>query len=191
MPLFESLSSLQLIILGLLILTAGFMLRRSVVLGRRSRNRDVAAEVRHEMHQAEQSVASRMQGLEVRLYDFEREVEAKMESRFAQLDQLIVEADGVIDRLRHQIREDRRKESSEPVRRRPDIVSLPQRDDNSAEAGGPDCSDSIDAEVCRMIGLYRQAGYSPPEIARLVDRTEPEVRAVLQDERFDNLDDAA
>jgi len=110
MPL-DSFSSLQLILLGLSLLTVGFVLWRGFARGRRSRGRDLTAEVRKEMLDSEQTVSGRMEKLEVRLHDYHREVEGRIETRVALLNQLLIDADREIERLRELIAESSRTKS--------------------------------------------------------------------------------
>jgi len=60
----------------------------------------LTAEVRREMLASEQTVTGRMEKLEVRLHDYGREVEGRIETRIAVLNQLLIEADREIKRLR-------------------------------------------------------------------------------------------
>jgi len=95
----QSFGGLETVMLGIGILFVAFLLRRSSVLSRRSRQRDPAAEVRREFLEAERSGASRIELLEIRLHDFGREVEARMDTRITILDQLTLKAEDEIERL--------------------------------------------------------------------------------------------
>jgi len=105
--LLDSFSGFQLVLLGLSLLIVGIVLWRGFARGRRSRGRDVTAEVRREMLDAEQTVSGRMDKLEVRLHDYGREVEGRIETRIALLNQLLIEADRKIERLQELTAESR------------------------------------------------------------------------------------
>ena len=76
----NSISGPQLILLGLAILVIGFLLWRSFTLGKKSRERDPAAEVRAEMRAAEWSAESEVRKLEIRLHNYGREVEGRVQT---------------------------------------------------------------------------------------------------------------
>jgi len=88
------------VLLGLGILAIAFVLRRGIVLGRRSRTRDVVAEVRDETLAAERGAAGRIRELEVRLHDYGREIEGRMETRIALLQELVHDSERKIEELR-------------------------------------------------------------------------------------------
>ena len=75
----------------------------SLIQGARSRRnlaaRDSLTDARSDVQAMESSVLGVVQQLEVRAYDYSREVEARIDNRLAVLDQLIVDADREIDRL--------------------------------------------------------------------------------------------
>ena len=118
----EGFSGLQLILLGLSILVAAFVLRRTIVLGRRSKSRDIQAEVTQKMRVAEQAGSSRIRELELRLHDYGREVEGRMQTRIAVLDRLVVDADREIERLRQLLQQSRQTHSDTAMKPGPDII---------------------------------------------------------------------
>ena len=128
----EAFSSLQLILLGLSILLAAFLLRRTIVLSRRSRNQDTGAEARQQMLSAEQSGSSIIRDLELRLHDYGREIEGRMQTRIAVLDQLVLDADREIERLRKLLAESRQTGPTTAMKPGPDIVE--QRPDRADAA---------------------------------------------------------
>eukprot|EP00913_Durusdinium_trenchii_P035300 g33030.t1 len=97
-------SGLESVVLGMAILFVAFLLRRNAVRGRKSQNRDIVGEVREEFLQQEKQGASKLEKLELRLYDYSREVEARIETRIALLDQLVVAADAETTRLESQLK---------------------------------------------------------------------------------------
>lgn len=137
MPL-DSFSALQLVLLGLSLLTVGFVLWRGFTRGRRSRGRDLTAEVRKEMLDSEQTISGRMEKLEVRLHDYRREVEGQIETRIALLNQLLIEADSEIKRLRELIAESSRTTSPMPTNSQlsPPSTSEQRPSDTPDKSGG-------------------------------------------------------
>ena len=125
---FDSFSSLQLVLLGLSLLTVGFVLWRGFARGRRSRGRDLTAEVRREMLASEQTVTGRMEKLEVRLHDYGREVEGRIETRIAVLNQLLIEADREIKRLRSLLSESDGSATANPEDSRSEDASSTRND---------------------------------------------------------------
>lgn len=101
--------NLHFILLGGGMLCLAFVLRRTFqrASGRSKRDHD-----REISERAVQSVAAqvvvkdRLRNLELRLYDFGREVEGRMETRLAILDELITEADREIGELRVALHDD-------------------------------------------------------------------------------------
>jgi hypothetical protein len=90
---------------------------------RRIRLRDPLNEVRREVAAAQQTPQGLVQEMELRLYDFGRSAEARIENHLAVLDRLIVEADREIARLeailaesRHGLNADRPLSRSEQQR---------------------------------------------------------------------------
>lgn len=95
----ESLSGGQLILVGALLVGAAFVLRRTAAGGKRARTRDPLREMHEDFRQAESTYSAQLNQMEVRLYEFSRDVEARVETRLAMLDQLILDADREIGRL--------------------------------------------------------------------------------------------
>ena len=95
MPVAVSLSGLQLILLGLAMLVVAFVLRRTAIRGRRSPERQKRSDQRA-WHSPETSTLER---LEVRLYDYQRQVEGRIQTSLTLLERLIHEADEQCRRL--------------------------------------------------------------------------------------------
>lgn len=88
------------ILLGMAMLAIAFVMRRSGrKRGKASEKRDVVAEVRREAALNESSAHSRLEQLEVRLYEYGREIDGLAETRIATLRHLIDEADEKIAEL--------------------------------------------------------------------------------------------
>ena len=109
----------------------------------------------------------RVTNLEVRLHDFSREVEARLEKRAVELDALVAAADREIVRLTDLLK------NSSPAKdpRGPDITRA------SASCGSAaDLSAAQEQMICHLHG----AGYSVPEIAHMVGRPPEAVNSVLR-----------
>ena len=149
-------TGLQTAFVGVAILFVAFLMRRTAVRIGRSKNRDPVKEVRDAFLQAEKNGKSKIAQLEIRLYDHSREVEARIETRIAMLDQLVQSADEEVARLK--ILLDLKPQSSRS------IDGLP--DDSSQ----------------RMIRHLCSAGFSISELTGLTGCTEQEIRNVLPDD---------
>ena len=149
-------SGLQTALVGVAILFVAFLMRRTAVRVGRSKNRDPAKEVRNAFLQAEQKGKSKIEQLEIRLYDHSREVEARIETRIAMLDQLVQSADEEVARLKTLL--DLKPQSS--------------------------CSNNSlpDDSARRMIRHLCSAGFSISEVAGLTGCPEQEIRDVLPDD---------
>ncbi len=191
----EALSPTQLVLVGLMILAGAFVLRRSTVLSQRSKARDVAGELRREMRYAEQTVSSQIRKLEVRLYDYGREVEGRLQTKMVQLDRLIVDADREIDRLQQLVDESRQGNPSTGMKAGPDIIGPAAAHPSVSSGALPPCDSSEPSRLGfpkrRMIVRLSQAGYSADEIARILERSQHEVRGVLEEENRSGRADAA
>lgn len=89
----------QMILGGLLMLVVAFMLRRSFTQSKASSRRDPLREAREEIRAAETSYASAINKQEIKLHDYSREVEGRIESRITLLNRLLIEADHKIAQL--------------------------------------------------------------------------------------------
>jgi hypothetical protein len=190
----ELFSGTQLVLFGLSILVAAFLLRRSVTLSKRAKSRDVAAEVGAEMRQVEKSSSALIRNLEVRLHDYGREVEGRMQSRIAKLDKLVVEADREIDRLRQLLAEQPQTSQPSPqpsqsvaMNPGPDIVgrspaasanaiAAVESNGSNATVAGP-----LNFEQRSMVTHLADAGFVTAEIAHLLERPVSQIDAVVDD----------
>jgi hypothetical protein len=119
-----------------------------------------AADEEHD--HVESNAARRLANLEVRLYDYAREVEARLEKRIVELNTLVAAADKEIMRLTDLLKNSPAGQESpaSPTGRTPPIdVSGPQQE---------------------MILHLHDAGYSVPEIAHMVGRPPEAVDSVLR-----------
>jgi len=195
MLLAEGFIGVQSICLGLALLCIAFVLRRGGMRGQRSKDRDLTAEVHNEIRAREQSSSSSLRGMEVRLYEYGRENEGRVETRLAQLDKLIEEADEKIDQLRFQLAQKRSSEASLSMKPGPDIIGGAKITEGQPSTETVDSAQYFDgqqlsSEQRRTINNLRDAGFAITEIARMVKRTEEEVRDALDEDRFGAADAA-
>jgi hypothetical protein len=126
---FEFNENQTVIALGLSIVALVFILRRTVLRRCFSEPQRPFAATSHEDDSLELSGAAVVEKLEVRLYDFAREVEGRMQTKIAVLDRLIVDADREIIRLEQVLAESRRTAAAQATARAPDAIIPPlQRD---------------------------------------------------------------
>lgn len=182
-------NGLQLVVLGLLVLVVAFLLRRSIVLAKRQRSGLDTAEISRPALSADARAAAEIQRLEVRLHDFDREIESRMQTRIATLDQLIVEADREISRL-NELRAHERTAWTTP-RHEPvaDDVAAPAKQGVDTVANDAQKSTLSAAGVVplsperkRMIVYLFQSGYAAGEIASLLGRSEEQIRQIVDAE---------
>ncbi|MCH9653179.1 MAG: hypothetical protein K0U86_05290 [Planctomycetes bacterium] len=96
-------SDFNLILTGGMILVVAWALRKTFRNQRRVRDRNPLHEAQQELTQIEQSQLNRLNQLEIKLYEYGREVEARTDNRLRVLDELLQEADREINRLRQQL----------------------------------------------------------------------------------------
>lgn len=121
--------------------------------------------------------AARVDRFELRLHEYSRDVEARMETRLARLDRLVISADQEICRLQDLIEKTgRRKNEQEP-----DIVIGTKPEPQVASDGRE--RDPLTSWQRRMVQHLRDAGYTPREIGALLDRPETEIVAALEFEQ--------
>jgi hypothetical protein len=89
----------SLIVFGLAVVIFVFLTRRIFLRTRSPARSNHTSRERNEIESAELSAEAVVEKLEVRLFDFAREVEGRMQTRIAVLDRLIVDADREILRL--------------------------------------------------------------------------------------------
>lgn len=155
-------------VLGGLMLLSAWLLWRSHTWGAASRRRDPLDEARAAISEREHSETARIRNLEVRLFEFQREVEATIATRMAMLEKLTADADREIQRLVTAIAEARGFDVPEtndlddaPVFRLGTVDDWPAR------------------EVVDAMRLLRDAGFDIREIARLVEQPEAIVEDVV------------
>ena len=159
---FAQLPGIQWLVPALAVLAVILLMRRKNGRGRASAGGSAAGSLH-----TQQNAISQVQKMEVRLYDFGREVEGRIQRNLATLDQLIAESDREIVRLQDELETWRRRGSTAGPRQ-----ALP------AGTG----QEPLNAEQRQMIRLLTDAGYTVDEVAQLVERHPHDVRAVLYDE---------
>ncbi|VAX39797.1 hypothetical protein MNBD_PLANCTO02-2955 [hydrothermal vent metagenome] len=97
--LFQSMSGTHMILLGGVLLVGMFLFRRTARRLSASRARDPLTEMKRDMMKAEQKQRGSIQELEVRIHNFSRDVEGKIQTRLALLEQQTKQADATIAQL--------------------------------------------------------------------------------------------
>lgn len=185
----------HLIVLGGLSLVTAWLLHRGARRRGAAAQRDLPAEVRAEVRANERSSAGRLGEMEIRLHEYGREVEARMETRLAVLDRLLREADREIVRLTRLL-ERRRLDPAHPSRSAevpltlpeampPDILLLPSSEPRHDARQGieVDGGDALTASQRTMLRHLSDAGYGLAELATLIGRSIQAVEAALREER--------
>jgi hypothetical protein len=95
----EFITGQSLIVFGLTVVAFIFLMRRTFLRPRGLTGCDRSPTDKADVESAQLSAETVVEKLEVRLFDFAREVEGRMHSRIAVLDRLIVDADSEILRL--------------------------------------------------------------------------------------------
>ena len=158
--------NLHFVFLGAGMLCVAFVMRRTSlrVKGRLPRKR---ADAVNESLVASAQANSHLRNLELRLYDFGREVEGRMETRLAVLDELISEADREIGELRGAL-------SDEP---------------DDAAANHP--RSSLTREQAHMADCLYGAGFQVLEIASAMKCNPHDVAEALSVDPPEDISDAA
>ncbi|WP_299459549.1 hypothetical protein [uncultured Gimesia sp.] len=165
----------NLILTGGLILVVAWALRRSFREQRRVRNRNPLNEAQQELNTLEQSQYNRLNQLEVKLYEYGREVDARSDDRLRVLDELLLDADREINRLRTQLALSQQSfHAPAPAPKSesgPDILVY----ENSRKY-------SAASERRTMMVYLSQAGFSAQEISNCFYCSLAEVETILAEE---------
>lgn len=105
----------SLIALGLSVVALVYMVRRLLLRIAKPRGRESMSRDSAETETAEAGALGATEMLELRLFDFAREVEGRMQTRIAVLDRLIIDADREILRLQELLVATKREAPWEPV----------------------------------------------------------------------------
>lgn len=169
------LSDTNTIITGVLILLVAWSLRRSFREQSRISSRDPLKEAQKEIATREQSQLNRLDQLEVKLYEYGREVESRSDDRLQMLDELLRDADREINRLRQQLALAQQKTGTPSA--------------SSTEEPGPDIlvyenprKFTKVAERRFMIVYLSQAGFSAQEISNCFQCDQSEIETIIAEE---------
>jgi hypothetical protein len=175
MILAETGSTSDLILLGFfgVFLALGFWIR--TVFSRRAHEETVRGAKTEEPDDPKTAdrVGARVDRFEIRLHEYSRDVEARMETRLARLDRLVVSADQEICRL-----QDLLEKKGKRPQNGPDIAIGGDASNSDTPVREP-----LTSWQRRMVWHLQEAGYTPREVAVLLDRPESEIVAALEFER--------
>ncbi len=191
MLLAATLSATQLILVGGSMLVCAFLLRRTSVLRQRSQAGGTSSvtSVRAEPSTGSlQAGEKRLRDLELRLFDYDRDVQARVENTLTVLDQLVLEAERQSSELQSLLQSSQSSIRAAALRAAPDICGpQPTRSASGTDAENP----SLTPAQTRMIGHLLDAGYSLPEVAELTGHPIQQLRKVPFPNRRHNRRDAA
>lgn len=166
-----NLSDSNLIVTGGLILAIAWMLRKNYRTQHRVRNRNPLNEAQQELSKIEQSQLNRLNQMEIKLYEYGREVEARSDDRLHVLNELLQEADREINRLRQQLAlVAQQNPTGNPVKPGPDILMH----ENSETI-------SVTSEQRSMIVYLNQAGFSAQEISNCFHHSLTNIEAIIDE----------
>jgi hypothetical protein len=129
-----------------------------------------------ETERAQARAEGRIASLEVRLHDFAREVEARMETRALQLDSLVVAGDREIVRLSALLN----KMSDSLSTRQPDVTQFDTPREKTLVPSSISTGSSVSPAQAEMVGHLDEAGYNVAEIAHIVGHEPEVVRTLLK-----------
>jgi hypothetical protein len=121
------------------------------------------------VERAQSRAEDRIADLEVRLHDFAREVEARMETRALTLDSLVVAGDREIVRLSALLNQLKLNEDGSS--RQPDVMHF--------ESAAPAAA-TVSAPQAEMAGHLKEAGCGVAEIAHIVGQPPDVIRDLLK-----------
>lgn len=145
----------QFILIGVAVVSLGYSIYQGTRCRRKLPRQDALRDTLDDGRTVESSARGFVQNLEVRAYDYSREVEARIDNRLSVLDQLIVDADREIERLQALLAESRLSNSE------------PERDLSLS-----------DQQRCFAL---QEAGFQVDEIARCLQTTPAGVERVLNE----------
>ncbi|HVV98840.1 MAG TPA: hypothetical protein VHB77_00795 [Planctomycetaceae bacterium] len=165
-------SSIQFVLLGIAVLITGLVVSRSMRRAKALANRNPADEARRDFVRAEQGQSATINRLELRLYDFAREMEGRLETRMALLDQLIAEADREIARMQELLT----NTGGGPNNANSQVLRFitPGEASRSADTDVPT------ADVARMLDHLRRAGLDAQQIAVCLGQPIARIRRWLE-----------
>ena len=153
----------------LFVLAFGFTMRRAANRRWRGRRYDPIGAARKEPATRQASSDAQLTKHEVELHDIARQAEAKLQSKLAVMDEMVIQADREIERLESLLEE---------IRDIPTPKLAEFRDTVHAEDGS-ESFDNSPVEPDQFIRLLRQSGYNPEEIANATRRPLADIRRIL------------
>tara|TARA_R110002072_G_scaffold238769_3_gene396478 strand:+ start:129989 stop:130525 length:537 start_codon:yes stop_codon:yes gene_type:complete len=156
-------------VLVLFVLAFGFTMRRTAHRRWRGRKYDPIANATKELATRQASSAAQLSKHEVELHDIARAAEAKLQTKLAVMDEMVLQADREIERLESLLEEIR----DVPTPR------LAEFRDVAAAEDGSGSFDNSPVEPDQFIRLLKQSGYNAEEIANATKRPVADIRKIL------------
>lgn len=182
MLLATNMSLLEWVLLGTILACGGGVLWR--MFGSGAASKTGAPGDTEDNERAQARAEARIAHLEVRLHDFAREVEARMETRSLQLDSLVVAGDREILRLSALLNQFQHSDGGSTVQnadgRQPDVTHYAEPRPKAATAvqGAPE--KNVSPAQAEMVVHLNEAGYSVAEIAQIIGRAPDVVSSLLK-----------
>lgn len=155
-------------VLVLFMLAFGFTMRRTAHRRWRNRKFDPIGNATKELATRQAASDAQLSKHEVELHDIARVTEAKLQTKLAVMDEMVLQADREIERLESLLDEIR----DVPTPR------LAEFRETAAEDGS-ESFDNSPVEPDQFIRLLRQSGYNPEEIAGATKRPVADIRRIL------------
>ena len=152
-----------------LALLAAVLLKRVMSKSQASRQSDPQQQVRSQMRAAETSVGGIVRSMEVELHDYQREIEGRIETKLAVLNQLMEVADQEIDHLSH-VLEDVHPQFASSHAIESEVEKQPT-------------TRLFDVQQRRMIRSLLGAGFDMSEVARMLGCGTEEIQRNLDDDQ--------
>lgn len=156
-------------VLVLFVLAFGFTMRRNAHRRWRGRKFDPIDKATKELATRTATSDAQLSKHEVELHDIARVAEAKLQTKLAVMDEMVLQADREIERLESLLDE---------IRDVPTPRLAEFRDETAAEDGS-ESFDNSPVEPDQFIRLLRQSGYNPEEIANATKRPVADIRRIL------------
>ncbi len=166
MLLAANMSLLEWVLLGTILACGGGVLWRTFASG--AAGKSTAHAETEDSERAQARADGRIAHLEVRLHDFAREVEARLETRALQLDSLVVAGDREIVRLSTILNQLELADGGST--RQPDVTHYAEPRPKIATAAQSSPEKSVPPAQVEMVGHLSEAGYSVAEIAQIIGR---------------------
>lgn len=183
MVLFADLLSPGQPVFTLLMLVAVTFLIRWALMPRGGRTAYPRKGVPNDAQQRDASAKAQMTKLEVRLHDFAREVDGRIQSRMATLDRLILDAEREIDRLQNLLAQSR-PSSEQHCQRQPDMLLFPIS--SASGQGGDSSGQDLVVRVCTL----SDAGLCDDDVAVQTGVPVGRVRSILRARHTSRFDAA-